>query len=135
MRGSPWIMVLAPALVAALAGCESAPVKGIQQEVKAVFEHHEGEPKLKAGIQDYQDAHYATAEKEFRASLDLGLATHDQVTAHKYLAFIYCVSGRKQLCRDEFRKALAVDPSFELDPGEAGHPIWGPVFREVKKGS
>ena len=131
MRGSRWSVVLA--LAAALAGCESAPVKGIQQEVKGVFEHHEGDPSLKAAIQDYENAHYGPAEKEFRESLKLGLANGGQVTAHKYLAFIYCVTGRKEQCRDEFRKLLAVDPSFELDPAEAGHPIWGPVFREVKK--
>jgi hypothetical protein len=25
-----------------------------------------------------------------------------------------------------------LDPSFELEASEAGHPIWGPVFRNVK---
>jgi hypothetical protein len=35
-------------------------------------------------------------------------------------------------CRDEFRKALDLDPSFDLRENEAGHPIWGPAFRSVK---
>ena len=37
-------------------------------------------------------------------------------------------------CRDEFRRALAVDPALELAPAEAGHPVWGPIFRSVKGG-
>ena len=56
----------------------------------------------------------------------------DQVIAHKYLAFIHCVSGREQQCRDEFKKALTIDPAFELTPAEAGHPVWGPIFRGEK---
>jgi hypothetical protein len=35
-------------------------------------------------------------------------------------------------CREEFRKALTMDPSLELSPAEAGHPVWGPVFRSLK---
>jgi hypothetical protein len=37
-------------------------------------------------------------------------------------------------CRDEFRAALDIDPSMQLEPAEAGHPVWGPVFRSVKAG-
>jgi len=25
-----------------------------------------------------------------------------------------------------------VDPTMDLAPAEAGHPIWGPIFRAVK---
>jgi hypothetical protein len=59
-------------------------------------------------------------------------AGSDQARAHKYLAFITCVSGREKSCRDEFRKAFDADPSFNLAAAEVGHPIWGPVFRSVK---
>ena len=52
--------------------------------------------------------------------------------AHKYLAFIHCVSGRQRPCRDEFRKAIEINPSMELEPSETGHPIWGPEFRSAK---
>ena len=37
-----------------------------------------------------------------------------------------------QPCREEFRKALDIDPSFELSEDEAGHPVWGSVFRGLK---
>jgi len=47
---------------------------------------------------------------------------------------MHCVSGRTAACREEFRKALTMDPDVELSPAEAGHPTWGPVFRSVKAG-
>ena len=52
----------------------------------------------------------------------------------KHLAFINCSQGRTGPCRDDFRKALAIDPSLELSPAEAGHPTWGPIFRSLKAG-
>lgn len=92
-----------------------------------------GGQELDKGIRSYEDGEYKTAAKQLQAALDLGLdAPRDQAKAHKYLAFIACVSGRKKACRDEFGKALDADPKFDLEPAEAGHPIWGPVWRSVK---
>jgi hypothetical protein len=89
-------------------------------------------PLLAAGIRAYDDGKYAEAGKALRAALATRLDTADQLAAHKYLAFIECSTGRKNQCRDEFRKALRIDPSFELEPAEAGHPVWGPIFRGLK---
>jgi hypothetical protein len=50
------------------------------------------------------------------------------------VAFIHCASNRERECREEFRKALAIDPGMDLAPEEAGHPMWGRVFRSVKAG-
>ncbi len=92
-----------------------------------------GKQDLERGIENYEEGAYKAAAKQFQAALDLGLAARsDQATAHKYLAFVACVSGREASCRDEFRKALEADPQLDLEPAEAGHPIWGPVFRTVK---
>jgi hypothetical protein len=92
-----------------------------------------GEQALERGVKSYEDGEYKTAEKQLQAALDLGLdAKRDQAKAHKYLAFIKCVSGREKSCRDEFRKALDADPKFDLEAAEAGHPIWGPVLRSIK---
>lgn len=92
-----------------------------------------GEPDLDKGIRSYEDGEYKTSAKQLQAALDLGLdAIRDQAKAHKYLAFIACASGRKTSCRDEFNKALDADPKFDLEPAEAGHPTWGPVWRTVK---
>lgn len=91
------------------------------------------EQELQKGIKNYEDGEYKIATKELQTALTLGLpAKGDQAKAHKYLAFINCVSGRPNGCRDEFRKAFVSDPNFDLTPAEAGHPMWGPVFRSVK---
>ncbi len=92
-----------------------------------------GEQELERGVRSYEDGEYKTAAKQLQSALDLGLdAKRDQAKAHKYLAFITCVSGRERSCRDEFRKALDADPKFELEPAEAGNPTWGPVLRSIK---
>jgi hypothetical protein len=36
------------------------------------------------------------------------------------------------MCYESFRRALALNPKFELTAAEAGHPVWGPVFRSAK---
>lgn len=91
------------------------------------------EQELGWGVRNYEEGQYQNAALNFQNALEAGLlSSGDQVKAHKYLAFIYCVSGEKMACRAEFRKAFAINPRFELTPAEAGHPIWGPIFREVK---
>jgi hypothetical protein len=50
----------------------------------------------------------------------------------KYLAFSYCVTSQKPLCKTQFSSLLKLVPTFELSRGEAGHPLWGPVFKEAK---
>lgn len=116
--------IMLVALVSLLAGCASGgPMK--------LFENKAGQT-LTAGINEYNEGKYADAVKSLQNALDQGLGVGDQVKAHKYLAFTYCVSGRERLCREEFRKALDINPDLELEPAEAGHPLWGPVFRGVK---
>jgi Tfp pilus assembly protein PilF len=98
-----------------------------------LFKSNPGEQKLSVGVASYDEGDYKSSMAELQRALDLGLNNkRDQVLAHKYLAFIHCVSGREKQCRDEFTKALEVEPAFDLKPEEAGHPIWGPVFRSVK---
>lgn len=92
-----------------------------------------GAQELQRGIQSYEDGDYKTAAKELQTALDLGLDTKtDQAKAHKYLAFMTCVTGREKSCRAEFGKALDADPQFELEPAESGHPVWSAVLRRVK---
>jgi len=84
------------------------------------------------GLKAYDDAQYESAERLFRQALALGLASvKDRAEAHKRLAFIHCAAGRLDPCEAEFRAARQVDPSFALDRAEAGHPVWGPVYRKV----
>ncbi len=121
-------------LAATLAGCETAPIKELQQEIENIFKPAgKAEETLAAGVRAYDDANYNEASRLLQASLDEGLPRRtDRARAHKYLAFIHCVSGRQAQCRDQFRQALIADSNFDLSASEAGHPMWGPVFRNVK---
>jgi len=98
-----------------------------------LFGSNEGADELGFGVRAYEDGELAYATKLLQSSLDAGLRSRsDRVRAHKYLAFINCASNRVPQCRDEFKKAIDLDPSFDLRENEAGHPVWGPVFRSVK---
>lgn len=91
------------------------------------------EQDLSAGIRAYEDGDYKTAPRLLQNALDTGLfLSADKVAAHKYLAFMHCAQSREKLCRNEFRKALELNPDFELSPAETGHPVWGPVFKNLK---
>ena len=73
-------------------------------------------------------------KSSFIPPLTAGLAARkDRANAYKYLAFVACTSGREKTCLAEFRKAFEADPKFKLTAAEAGHPVWGPVFRSVEE--
>lgn len=91
-----------------------------------------GSSYLEEGIRNYEEGNYRTSARRLQYALEEGLTRPDRVKAHKYLAFIACVSGQQLTCREEFSIAVELDPSFELDSAEAGHPIWGPVYKSVK---
>ena len=112
----------------ALAACES---KIVQEFPLTKFK---AENMLDQGIRAYDDGDYKVAMRNIQGALDAGLTTHSQARAHKYLAFIQCSSGQQTQCREEFTKALEIEPGLELKTSEAGNPIWGPVFRSVKAG-
>jgi hypothetical protein len=59
--------------------------------------------------------------------------TTTRLAAHKYLAFSYCVTSRRNQCRQQFVDAIRLDPSFDLEPAEKTHPIWGPEFERARK--
>jgi Tfp pilus assembly protein PilF len=116
-----------------LAGCATGPAGEAANPFAALFQPSKSEQALSAGIKQFEDGEYADATKTLQSALDLGLTSApDRTKAHKYLAFIHCVSGRQKQCQDEFRKALEITPAMELDPSEVGHPIWGPEFRSAK---
>ena len=97
------------------------------------FAPRKAEQDLSAGIRAYEDADYKNSSRFLQGALNGGLILNsDKVAAHKYLAFVHCAQSREKSCRDEFRKALELNPKFELTPAESGHPLWGPVFKSLK---
>jgi hypothetical protein len=90
------------------------------------------ERALLAGLKAYDDAQYDPADRLFREALAAGLASpRDRAEAHKRLAFIQCAAGRLGECEAEFKLARQADRAFALDKSEAGHPVWGPVYRKL----
>lgn len=125
----PTSVLTAVLLVLLLAGCQTAPV----QSVRKFFTEDLARQDLAAGIRKYEEGDHSAAARLLRSSLDYDtLGKAERLEARKHLAFIYCTSGRKAQCQDEFRKALRIDPSFTLEANEAGHPMWGPAFRTVR---
>lgn len=131
-------------LLPLLSGCETVK-KGVQSVTDSLdFDKARAksaeetalptpEARLKSGIALYEEGNYAQAQRSLQGSLNEGLASRsDQARAYKYLAFIYCVTDRVAQCRQEFSNAIAADPKFTLSPAEAGHPTWGPVYRNVR---
>jgi Tfp pilus assembly protein PilF len=112
-------------VLALLAGCSSQPLRELLQPSK-------GAAALNAGLREYESGEYAEAARNLQGAIDLGLGERERANAHKHLAFIHCSSGRERGCREEFRKALSVDPDLELAPAEAGHPVWGPIFSTLR---
>ncbi len=89
---------------------------------------------LKDGSALYDNGDYNGAIKKLTGATDIwnGHNKAVQVGALKIMAFSYCVTSRTSLCRQQFDKALKLDPDFNLTAGEIGHPIWGPVFLKSK---
>jgi len=131
-------VALVAALVSALVltGCAVPPAPPPAPAGLADLIERPAERALFDGIRAYDDGNYALAETALRKALGSGpqdglKSGRDRATAHKLLAFITCTSERVPACEDEFRAARQADPAFALTRAEAGHPLWGPVYRRV----
>ncbi len=91
-----------------------------------------GELAIKEGMTEYDGGDYNKAIRAFQNATKESYSVAERVKAHKYIAFSYCLSNRAALCRTEFEKIFTIQPDFDLEPAEAGHPSWGPSFRAVK---
>ena len=112
---------------------EPSPPKPAAPQITESELRNRATDQLQQGVTQYQAGDYDNAQKSLTSSLDHGLLSkQDQSRARKLLAFIHCVSGRENVCRDEFRKAFEINSDFSLSAAEDGHPIWGPVYRDVR---
>ena len=131
-------LAIAAALVAA-ACAEMPKLGGNEPQKPAAPQISESSLRERAqqqvidGVKQYEAGEYDAAVKNLSGALEHGLLSKaEQARARKYLAFSHCVSGREILCRDEFRKAFEIYPEFTLTAAEDGHPIWGPIYRNVR---
>lgn len=146
-----------PALMAlAMAGCtQFGPMLGGQEKARPHPRADGGKPRaqraqanrpatpeskrddvaLREGIALYDKGDYNGAIRRLTGSDMNGAGQRERLTALKYTAFSYCLTGRQALCRQTFDRAFKLDASFDLGPGEHGHPQWGPVFAQAKQGA
>ncbi len=123
-----WVLPLL--LAVALGACSTPPPPAPAPTGLAEVMERPAERALLDGIRAYDDGQYAQAEKALHKALAEGLqSSRDRATAHKLLAFITCTSDRLADCKAQFDQARAADAAFALSRSEAGHPVWGPVYR------
>jgi Tfp pilus assembly protein PilF len=133
-----WGLVSTPTLVLLLltlklSGCATAPEpQPAAPPGLADLLDRPAERALFDALRAYDDAQYANAEVALRKALGEGLrSARDRATAYKVLAFISCTSERLPECEAAFRAAREAFSGFALSRSEAGHPLWGPVYRRV----
>lgn len=113
-------------------------VKGSVEEKRALVKASSAsatpaQQRLAEGIKEYEAGRYKEALGALQAALKAGLpAKADEIRAHKYTAFAYCLTARSKQCRAAFKQIFAKDPAFELLPSETGHPAWSSVYRSEK---
>jgi tetratricopeptide (TPR) repeat protein len=81
----------------------------------------------------YYGGEYELAIRELENALRFlkQLKQTDQVEAHKYLAFSYVAFGDRIKAKEQFKKALVLNPELELDPATVSPKIIK-VFEEAK---
>jgi hypothetical protein len=128
------------ALLLLAAACAEVPKQGeapapkpVSPQITEDMLRKRAEEQLAQGVAQYQTGEFDNAVRTLTASLEHGMLNkQDQSRARKFLAFSHCVSGRDVPCRAEFRRAFEINPDFVLSAAEDGHPIWGPVYRDVR---
>jgi len=119
-------------LLLALGGCQTF-IDRVVGAGQVLLQGSHAQRSLAKGIASYDEGDYSTAIVLLQHTLeDEMLSRRDRITAYKYLAFSHCISAREKKCQDYFERILDISPAFNLSPAEAGHPVWGPVFRNVK---
>lgn len=112
---------------------ESAAGTDAERADKASAATNPGRRKLAEGLELYEAGNFAGAIRALSAPEIEQSDPATRVEAGKYLAFSYCVTNRRTLCRRTFDRVLTIDSGFALKPAEAGHPLWGPVFVQARK--
>jgi len=112
---------------------EKNPEKQEAAGQKAVVPLTPAQQYLQDGIRLFEKKDYAQAEKKLGAAKGSGFTDmSDMVKVNKYLAFVYCQTGKTALAQEEFKKILTINPKFTLSAAEAANPLYGPAFQKAK---
>lgn len=132
-----WIGLAASSfLILFISGCVAPPAKPVGpgvEETANLQRAERAQTNLADGLKKYDSGNYDEAMQKFLLALDSRqLSLAEQLTARKNMAFIHCLNGRGASGKEEFEKLIALDPKFELSVAEAGHPAWGPIYRQAR---
>jgi hypothetical protein len=109
----------------------ASAVKPIEPELQPA--RPKPEQLLAEGSELYEKGDYKAAIRKLVTVRDSAEVTPlTKQSSLRLLAFSYCVTSQRALCKNQFSTLLAIAPEFQLSRGEAGHPLWGPVFKEAK---
>jgi hypothetical protein len=121
--------VVSPASAKAL---ETAPAIAVA-EVPA---RPKPEQLLTEGTESYNKGDYKGAIRKLQMASETSEPNSGtKLSSLKLLAFSYCVTNQRPQCAAQFTSLLKISPAFQLTRAEAGHPLWGPVFKEAKDAS
>ena len=117
-------------LLSVLTGC--AMSHGVVVEAPPTPAQTEALEQVRA---DYAAGRYGDVVRGVARSGTLADAPRTtRIEAMKLLAFSYCLTRHPALCEDQFRRILALDPTFTLKGTEQGHPQWQPAFDAARAG-
>ena len=127
-------LIILGLMVLGLNGCSTGKMDSCQDGRSLAWFCTPSQQMLGKGNKFYEEGNYPNAITQLQGVIDMTSATsNERIEAYKTLAFIHCVSSRTNLCAESFKKALELNPKFDLSPAEVGHPIWGPIFLSTKK--
>jgi len=76
---------------------------------------------------------FGLAEKALQSALFTGLPPgQEQASAHKYLAYVYCLNDEPARCESEFEAALSALPAFSLGAYELHNTPWRAAYVQAR---
>ncbi len=112
----------------------AAPAGPTPEQLRQASIQADAQQELQRGVARFNEGDYRSTIEALSGAINIWHSdVPTQVSAHKYLAFSYCLTKQKVACKTEFEKAFKIDPNFDLTVAERGHPIWGPVFMRAKQ--
>ena len=76
---------------------------------------------------------FGLAEKALQSALFTGLPPgQEQASAHKYLAYVYCLNDEPARCEAEFEAALSALPAFSLGAYELQGTPWRAAYVQAR---